>query len=81
MKETGAIDFTQDFFGKRVYLSVSSQLHLEATILGTKVLRTVSGTTATNHKRCCAARRLLHDHRVPRRAFSRSAASGRIPHA
>jgi len=30
------VDFSQDFFGKKVYLTVSSQLHLEATVLGSK---------------------------------------------
>lgn len=30
------IDWTKDFFGQRVYLTVSSQLHLEATVLGAK---------------------------------------------
>lgn len=34
--EDGNIDWSQDFFGKRVYLTVSSQLHLEATVLSTK---------------------------------------------
>lgn len=29
------VDFTKDFFGKQVYLTVSSQLHLEATVCGT----------------------------------------------
>lgn len=36
VKETGALDWAQDFFGKRVFLTVSAQLHLEATVLGTK---------------------------------------------
>jgi len=35
-KEDGSIDWSKDFFGKRAYLSVSSQLHLEATTLGLK---------------------------------------------
>lgn len=36
--EDGANPFTigKDFFNKKMYLSVSSQLHLEATVLGTK---------------------------------------------
>lgn len=36
LKDGEKIDFTKDFFGKRTYLTVSSQLHLEATVLGTK---------------------------------------------
>jgi asparaginyl-tRNA synthetase len=32
----GLPDYSKDFFGKPVYLSVSSQLHLEATVLGSK---------------------------------------------
>jgi asparaginyl-tRNA synthetase len=31
-----SIDWSKDFFGKQTYLTVSSQLHLEATVLGTK---------------------------------------------
>lgn len=34
-EKTDLIDFSEDFFGKRVYLTVSSQLHLEATVCGT----------------------------------------------
>ena len=33
---TGTIDWSKDFFGKRVYLTVSSQLHLEASVLSSK---------------------------------------------
>lgn len=33
----GMTDFSKDFFGKQVYLTVSSQLHLEATVLGTRL--------------------------------------------
>jgi len=36
VKEDGSFDWSQDFFGKRVYLTVSSQLHLEATTLSCK---------------------------------------------
>lgn len=35
-KSDGSTDWSKDFFGKRVFLTVSSQLHLEATVLGTK---------------------------------------------
>lgn len=34
--EKGIPDWSSDFFGKRACLTVSSQLHLEATVLGTK---------------------------------------------
>jgi len=34
--DASKIDFTKDFFGRQTYLTVSSQLHLEATVLGTK---------------------------------------------
>jgi len=34
--DDGSIDWSKDFFEKRCYLTVSSQLHLEATVLGTK---------------------------------------------
>jgi asparaginyl-tRNA synthetase len=30
----GTVDWSKDFFGKRVYMTVSSQLHLEAAVLG-----------------------------------------------
>lgn len=33
---TDQIDWSQDFFHKHLYLTVSSQLHLEATVLGTR---------------------------------------------
>jgi asparaginyl-tRNA synthetase len=29
------IDFAKDFFGKQTYLTVSPELHIEATVLGT----------------------------------------------
>ena len=35
-KENGTINWSKDFFGKQCYMTVSSQLHLEATIIGTK---------------------------------------------
>lgn len=36
VNENGSIDWSKDFFGKRVYLTVSAQLHLEATTVGLK---------------------------------------------
>ncbi len=36
LTEDGRIDWSKDFFAKQVYLTVSSQLHLEATVLGSK---------------------------------------------